>query len=224
VLAKMAATLDHLSHGRAELGIGAGWLEAEHRAFGFDFPEPPRRVDLVEEQLQIITGLWREDPFNHDGRAYHLRDAHFTPKPVQQPRPTVIVGGRTTSERLPKLAARFGDEYVVGQPLVDDCHAVRARLDRACEARGRDPSTLKLSAFVPFCVGSTEAEVQQRLETFRTTNAQYAGMMANMATWLMGTPDQVQSQLHNLEQAGIDRVMLAVNGDLHREMLPLLRA
>src|SRR5438270_237600 len=105
VLAKMAATLDHLSAGRAELGIGAGWLEPEHQAFGFDFPAPGRRVDLVEEQLQVINGLWSQDPFNHVGRAYQLQDAHFTPLPVQQPRPPIIVGGRSTSERLPRLAA-----------------------------------------------------------------------------------------------------------------------
>src|SRR5207248_5966366 len=87
VLAKMAATLDHLSDGRAELGIGAGWLELEHQAYGFDFPPPGRRVDLVEEQLQVIGGLWSQDPFSYSGRAYHLQDAHFTPRPVQQPRP-----------------------------------------------------------------------------------------------------------------------------------------
>src|SRR6266568_6778908 len=108
VLAKMAATLDHLSNGRAELGIGAGWLEREHRAFGFDFPPPARRVDLVEEQLQVITGLWSgAGPFSHQGEHYTLNETHFTPKPVQHPRPTIIVGGRRTSKRLPRLAARY---------------------------------------------------------------------------------------------------------------------
>src|SRR5919199_2134462 len=86
VLAKMAATLDHLSGGRAELGIGAGWLEPEHHAFGFDFPPPGRRVDLVEEQLQVISGLWSKNPFSHAGSIYQLRDALFTPPPVHQPR------------------------------------------------------------------------------------------------------------------------------------------
>ena len=128
----MAATLDHLSDGRAELGIGAGWLEPEHTAYGFDFPAPARRVDLLEEQLQVITGLWSQDPFSHTGAAYTLHDRHFTPKPVQQPRPTIIVGGRTTSERLPRLAARYADEYVIGQPTPDEARHVRALLDAAC--------------------------------------------------------------------------------------------
>jgi alkanesulfonate monooxygenase SsuD/methylene tetrahydromethanopterin reductase-like flavin-dependent oxidoreductase (luciferase family) len=225
VLAKMAATLDHLSDGRAELGIGAGWLEPEHQAYGFEFPPPARRVDLVEEQLQVITGLWREDPFSHDGRAYHVCQAHFTPKTVQQPRPPIIVGGRTTSERLPKLAARYADEFVIGQPSIDDCHTVRARLNRACEAAGRDPAAVKLSAFVPFCVAPTQREVEQVMQTYRTSNPQYARMMGSeFSTWLIGTPSDVQAQLQALSQAGIERVMVSVNCDLHREMLPLLVA
>src|ERR1700687_2665392 len=80
VLAKMAATLDHVSDGRAELGIGAGWHEHEHAAYGFDFPAAGRRVELVEEQLRVINGLWSQDPFSHSGKAYQLTDCYFTPK------------------------------------------------------------------------------------------------------------------------------------------------
>jgi alkanesulfonate monooxygenase SsuD/methylene tetrahydromethanopterin reductase-like flavin-dependent oxidoreductase (luciferase family) len=222
VLAKMAATLDHLSDGRVELGIGAGWLEAEHRAYGFDFGAPAERVDLVEEQLQIITGLWSQSPFTHHGRAYQLEDAQFTPLPVQRPRPTIIVGGRKTSQRLARLAARFADEYVIGQPTPGDCVAVRARLDAACQAYGRDPSSIRLSAFVPFCIAKTRAEVEQTMETYRATNPQYVGMMADTSTWLIGTPAEVRTQLETLAANHIDRVMVSVNCDLHREMLPLL--
>jgi alkanesulfonate monooxygenase SsuD/methylene tetrahydromethanopterin reductase-like flavin-dependent oxidoreductase (luciferase family) len=106
VLAKLAATLDHLSNGRAELGIGAGWLEAEHAAYGFDFPPGPRRVDLLEEQLIVINGLWTQDPFSHTGQHYQLKDAHFTPRPVQRPHPPILVGGIATATRLPRIAAR----------------------------------------------------------------------------------------------------------------------
>src|SRR3954471_14390123 len=90
--AKMAATRGQTTDGRAELGIGAGWFEGEHAAFGFPFPEAGRRVDLLEEQLQVITGLWSQDPFSFEGKHYQLHEAHFTPRPVQQPRPTLIVG------------------------------------------------------------------------------------------------------------------------------------
>jgi alkanesulfonate monooxygenase len=224
VLAKMAATLDHLSGGRAELGIGAGWLEPEHVAYGFDFPEPGRRVDLVEEQLQVIKGLWTHESFSHDGRAYHLRDAEFTPKLMQRPHPPIVLGGRLTSQRLPRLAARYADEFVITQATADDARAGRARLDQICEAVGRDPASLPMSVFVPLCVGSTEAEVQRLLQSYRDTNPQFTGMMSNLEPWIMGTPGQVQDRLQALDKAGVARLMIAVNDDVHREMLPLLTA
>jgi F420-dependent oxidoreductase-like protein len=222
VLAKMAATLDHLSDGRAELGIGAGWLEQEHTAYGLPFPAPARRADLLEEQLQVITGLWSQDPFSHAGTAYTLQDASFTPKPVQQPRPTVIVGGRTTSRRLPRLAARYADDFVIGQPTPDEARHVRALLDAACEANGRDPATVALSAFGPIAVGASAEEVDRHMQTYRATNPQYVRMMDSLSTWLMGTPSEVRAQLEALSTAGVARFMVSVNCDLHREMLPLL--
>jgi alkanesulfonate monooxygenase SsuD/methylene tetrahydromethanopterin reductase-like flavin-dependent oxidoreductase (luciferase family) len=222
VLAKMAATLDHLSDGRAELGIGAGWFEPEHVAYGFDFPPPARRVDLVEEQLQVISGLWTQDPFSHDGRAYHLRDAHFTPRPIQQPRPTIIVGGSSTAERLPKLAAKYADEYVINSPSVEQCRVARARLDRACEASGRDPSRVRLSAFLAFAVGATQAEVDRAFEFYERDNPQYARMFNTRENWIVGTPEHAQRKLTALAEAGVERLLLSVNCDLHRDMLPLL--
>ena len=222
VLAKMAASLDELSNGRAELGLGAGWLEVEHRTYGFDFPPAPRRVDLVEEQLQVITGLWSQHPFSHHGRAYHLADVWFTPQPVQQPRPTVIVGGSSRARRLPKLAARYADEYVINSPSLEQCRAARQALDTECERHGRDPVTLRLSAFVPICVGQTAADVQRALDAYLATNPQYIRMMANRANWIEGTPAQAVAQLQALEHAGIDRALISVNTRLHLEMLPLL--
>lgn len=224
VLAKMAATLDHVSGGRAELGIGAGWLEAEHRAFGFDFLEPARRVDLVEEQLAIINGLWSSDgaPFSYRGTHYTLQDAFFTPNPVQRPRPTIIVGGRTTSRRLPRLAARYADDYVVGQPSPDAARQTRALLDRACLALERDPQSLRLDAFVPLCIGTSRAEVDGILRNYRQDNPQYVRMMDDLSTWLIGTPDDVRAQIQALAEAGIDRLMLSVNTEIHRQMLPLI--
>jgi alkanesulfonate monooxygenase SsuD/methylene tetrahydromethanopterin reductase-like flavin-dependent oxidoreductase (luciferase family) len=222
LLAKMAATLDHLSDGRAELGLGAGWLEAEHQAYGFDFPPAPRRVDLLEEQLQVIGGLWSQDPFSHDGQAYHLRDCHFTPQPVQRPRPTLIVGGSSTAERLPRLAARYADEYVINSPSLEQCHMARQKLDRACEASGRDPSDVRLSAFVAMCVGEQPSDVERILETYQASNPQYTRMLSSRDNWIMGTPEQARAQLQGLAEAGIDRALVSVNADLHREMIALL--
>jgi F420-dependent oxidoreductase-like protein len=223
VLAKMAATLDHLSDGRAELGIGAGWFPVEHAAYGFDFPGPVERVDLVEEQLQVITGLWTADPFSHAGRHYRLEEAHFTPRPVQQPRPTIIVGGSSNAERLPRLAARYADEYVITLPSTDQCRAVRARLDQACERIGRDPASIRLSVFTPICIAETERKVRRHFETLRETNPQYVRMMNAETAWISGTPAIVRRQIKELEAIGVARLLLSVNCDLHVPMLPLLR-
>lgn len=222
VLAKMAATLDHTSNGRAELGIGAGWLVAEHQAYGIPFPEPGRRVDLVEEQLQVITGLWSQSPFTHNGANYQLEQAYFTPKPVQQPRTKIIVGGRTTSRRLLRLAARYGDEYVVGQPSPDEVRDVRARLDQACAANERDPKSVQLSIFTPICVADSASGVDRLMETYKQTNPQYVGMMGDLSRWLMGTPEQVHLRLQELESGGVARLLVPVNSQVHQEMLPLL--
>src|SRR5262245_42259246 len=132
VLAKLAASLDHLSDGRAELGLGAGWLEAEHDAYGFPFPSPQERVDLLEEQLQVIGGLWTNEVFSHAGPQYGLQGCTFTPSPVQEPHPPLIVGGRPASKRMPRLAALHAQEYVVSLPTPDECEAVAQLLDGRC--------------------------------------------------------------------------------------------
>ena len=179
-------------------------------------------MDLVEEQLQVITGLWSQDPFSHSGRTYQLTDCHFTPKPVQQPRPTIIVGGSSTADRLPKLAARYADEYVINSPSVDQCHAARAKLDQECQRIGRDPATLRLSAFLAICVGDTQSTVNRYLDAYRASNPQYVRMMERETNWIMGTPEQAKAQLAALSSAGIERALVSVNSDVHLEMLPLL--
>jgi alkanesulfonate monooxygenase SsuD/methylene tetrahydromethanopterin reductase-like flavin-dependent oxidoreductase (luciferase family) len=223
VLAKMAATLDHVSAGRAELGLGAGWLQAEHAAYGFAFPEPARRVDILEEQLQIVTGLLTsEGPFSHAGRHYTLEAAAFTPKPARKV--PIIVGGSSTATRLPKLAARYADEYVINSPSLDQCRAARHRLDAACAQVGRDPSTVKLSAFLAICLGNTQADLDRAMQAYEQSNPQYVRMLDSRPNWIFGTPSQASEQLQALADAGIDRALLSVNDDIHRDMLPLLHA
>jgi alkanesulfonate monooxygenase SsuD/methylene tetrahydromethanopterin reductase-like flavin-dependent oxidoreductase (luciferase family) len=221
VLAKMAATLDHVSDGRAELGLGAGWLAAEHAAYGFAFPEPARRVDLLEEQLQVITGLLHgEGPFSHAGRHFTLDNAAFTPKP--RSKIPIIVGGSSTASRLPKLAARYADEYVINSPSLDQCRAARDRLDAACTAAGRDPRSVRLSAFLAICVGQTQADLDDAMRVYERDNPQYVRMLDSRPNWIFGTPDQAREQLAQLATAGIDRALVSVNADVHREMLSLL--
>jgi F420-dependent oxidoreductase-like protein len=222
VLAKMAATLDHLSQGRAELGLGAGWLEAEHAAYGFPFPPGPRRVDLVREQLRVISGLWTQDPFSFHGEHYQLTDCRFTPRPVQRPHPPLIVGGQAGSKRLPRLAAGYASEYVLSFASPDECRAVRAGLDELCRTRGRDPRTLALGLFTALCLGESEAEVASRRRALLETNPQYARMEGSLPAWLVGAPAAVGARLRAYADAGVRRVFVAVNSDLHRAMVPLL--
>lgn len=209
VLAKLAATLDHVSCGRAELGLGAGWLEAEHAAYGFDFPPPARRVDLLEEQLEVITGMWTRDPFTHEGRHYHLRDCSFTPRPVQQPHPPLIVGGRPASRRLPRLASRYAQEYCVAVPTPAECEEVAGLIGATCG----------LSAFTYVCVAESDEEVQRALERL---SAGLRPEMRRADRWIVGMPEAAARQLDGLARAGVQRTFLAVWDETHRAMLPLI--
>ncbi len=218
VLAKLAASLDHVSAGRAELGIGAGWLPDEHKAYGFPFPPGPRRVDLLEEQLQIITGLWSQEPFSFSGAHYQLEECRFTPRPVQQRLP-IIVGGDAGATRLPRLAARYADEYVIGRGSVALCREVRERLDRDCERAERDPAAVSLALFAGLCVAETEEEVARLLARLMEGARPH---MQDTSTWILGTPEQAAERLRELSAAGVGRLMFSVDNELHREMVPLL--
>jgi alkanesulfonate monooxygenase SsuD/methylene tetrahydromethanopterin reductase-like flavin-dependent oxidoreductase (luciferase family) len=219
VLAKMAATLDHMTGGRAELGIGAGWLESEHAAYGFLFAEPAQRVDLMEEQLQVVTGLWSHDPFTFDGAHYHLKDCHFTPKPVQRPRLPILVGGRPTSVRLVRLAAQCAEEFVIALATPAQCRDVRERLDRACEKEGRDPASLGLAVFCGLCVAETEREAAELRERLLAESRPH---MRNTELWVMGTPEPAADQVRQFSAAGVGRLMYSVENDTHRAMVPVL--
>lgn len=221
VLAKMATSLDHLSDGRAELGIGAGWLAAEHSAHGFPFGSGPERVDLLEEQLQVITGLWGGGPFSHSGTHYQLADCHFTPQPVQRPRLPILVGGASSARRLPRLAARYGDEYVIGRGTPAICRETRDLLDRACATIGRDPAEVSLALFAGLCIGETEREAERALGRMMEGARPH---MQNTETWIYGSVEQAAERLRQLAAAGVRRVMVSVDNDLHRDMVTLLGA
>jgi F420-dependent oxidoreductase-like protein len=143
-LAVEVATVDAMSGGRVELGLGAGWFEDEHRAYGVPFPSTRERFDRLEEQLAIVTGLWTTpmgERFDFQGRHYQLSDSPALPKPVQRPRPPVIVGG-LGKRRTPALAARYADEFNVAFAPLGDFRTLVAAVTDACERTGRDPSSM----------------------------------------------------------------------------------
>ena len=143
VLAKMVVTADHVSGGRIELGLGAGWLEAEHRAYGFPFAPTRIRMDVLAEQLEVVHRSWKPGPFSFHGQHYRIEDLDALPKPVQQPHPPLIVGGSGGPRSL-GLAARWADEYNMPFASPERCREVRARLAEACEKEGREPLPLSV--------------------------------------------------------------------------------
>jgi F420-dependent oxidoreductase-like protein len=202
-LAIAVATVDQMSGGRVEMGIGAGWFEAEHRAYGIPFPEPKERFDRLEEQLAIITGLWAtEGGFSFEGEHYQISDSPGLPKPTQ-PKPPVLVGGKGP-RRTPALAAQYANEFNL--PFVDEAvtEAQFARVREACERRDRDPDELTWSNALTVCIGADEAEVERR--------AKAIGREADelRANGLAGTPDEVLDKIGRYAAVGSQRLYLQV--------------
>ena len=161
VLAKLAVTADHISGGRVELGIGAGWWEREHEAYGIELPPVGPRLDALEEQMELIRRHWEEGPFNYEGRYYRAQNLDAQPKPMQQPRLPLILGGKGGPRSL-RLAAALADEYNTVMSTAEEIADVRKRLDEACEAADRDPKTLPLSMMTGWLVGADEDELRDR--------------------------------------------------------------
>jgi F420-dependent oxidoreductase-like protein len=212
VLAKSFATLDHISGGRAELGLGAGWNEDEHAAYGIPFPALGARMEMLEEQLAIVHRQWTDDEVTFSGRHYALVGCPAQPKPLQRPRPPIIVGG-SAGPRSIALAVRFADEYNTLLASVDDCRERKARLVAACEAAGRDPVTLPMSLMVTCVVGEDRTELLRRVRRVRrvagAADEDPEGVLHERAErWLAGTPEDVVERLGQLEAAGVERVYL----------------
>jgi F420-dependent oxidoreductase-like protein len=200
VLAIQVAQVDAMSGGRVELGLGTGWFEQEHRAYGIPFPA--RRFGPFEEQLRIVEGLWSTpvgERFDFTGEHYRLEAAPALPKPVQE-RVPVIIGGAGV-KRTPELAARYATEFNIGFRPEDEIAASFARVRAACEAIGRDPETLKLSVALTTVAGPDEATLRRRAEASgRTLDEMRDG--AN----IVGGAGEIADKVGRLAALGADRV------------------
>ena len=225
VLAKMVVTVDHVSGGRVELGLGAGWHEPEHVAYGFPFPPPPDRLEMLEEQLEIVHRSWHAGPFDFDGRHYVVSGLDAVPKPVQQPHPNLLVGG-SGGRRSLAVAARWADEYNTVFVSPEKCRRRRQAAARAWEAAGRDPSSLVFSLMTGAVLGADEAEVRRRLHAAMVHRGQERPEEAFRAEvapdWVIGTVGEAVAQLRALEEAGVDRVMLQLQDPGDVAMVHLL--
>ena len=164
-LAKAVATVDEMSGGRAELGIGAGWYDPEHERFGIPYPTRVERFAMLEEQLRIVIGLWTEPSFSFAGVHYRLRDAICEPKPVQRPHPPIVVGGYG-KPGLVRLAATYADELNLDNVAAEACPEILARLDAACRSAGRDPETVKRSVMLAWDGSAASATPREQRDLF----------------------------------------------------------
>ncbi|NHC12481.1 LLM class F420-dependent oxidoreductase [Motilibacter deserti] len=217
-LAISVAQVDEMSGGRVELGLGSGWYEEEHTAYGLPFPSLKERFDRYEEQLAVITGLWRTpegETFSFDGDHYRLVDSPALPKPAQRPGPPVLIGG-AGKKRTPRLAAAYADEF--NMPFAN-LPEVREQFDRVRQAvadAGRDAGSMTYSVAQVLCVGRDEEEVRRRAAAIGREPAELR------ENGLAGTPDEVVAKLEGFAAAGAARAYLQVLdlGDLdHLELV-----
>ncbi|RKT69896.1 F420-dependent oxidoreductase-like protein [Saccharothrix variisporea] len=205
-LAIAVAQVDQMSGGRVEFGLGSGWFEDEHTAYGLRFPSLGERFEVFEEQLEIITGLWGTpvgEKFSFDGKHYTLTDSPALPKPAQD-RVPVVVGGKG-AKRTPALAARFATEFNLPFVGMDFAAEQFERVAAACREIGRDPATMTRSVALTACVGRDDAEVARRAEAI---GWDFEELKRNGLT---GTVEQVRERLGQWrEKTGISRVYLQV--------------
>jgi F420-dependent oxidoreductase-like protein len=208
VLARLAVTADHVSNGRVEVGMGSGWYEWEHEAYGFPFEDAAARFARLEEQVEIVCRSWTDDELHFTGRFFDLRGARPAPRPIQRPHPPLLLGG-SVRPRFARLAARFADEVNTTSATVDDCRDRRRRLDDACRELGRDPATLPLSLMTLTVVGTDREEVRDRLGRALGDSRDVDEALGRAHDrWLVGTVDEVAERLAAYEAAGVSRVML----------------
>jgi len=205
VLAIQVAGVDEMSGGRVELGLGSGWYEQEHTAYGIPFPSLKERYDRFSEQLAVVTGLWgtpEGQTFDFDGEHYTLADSPALPKPVQSPVP-IIIGG-AGKKRGAELTARYAAEFNVPFASTDDVAAAYGRVRQACESAGRDADDLTYSAALIVCCGKDEAEVNRRAAAIGREPDELR------VNGLTGTPGEVADAIARFREVGVERLYLQI--------------
>jgi alkanesulfonate monooxygenase SsuD/methylene tetrahydromethanopterin reductase-like flavin-dependent oxidoreductase (luciferase family) len=209
VLAKLAVTADHVSGGRVEVGIGAGWWDREHQLYGFDLPPVGPRMEALEEQMQIVRGQFAEGPFSFSGRHFSVSELDARPKPVQRPLPLIL--GAKGGPRSLRFGARYADEYNTVMSTAEEIADLRRRLDEACEKESRDPATLPLSMMTGWLVGADRPELLERagrLSEWKGGDGDGEAFISDLReSTILGTAEEAIRQLRQLETAGLTRIM-----------------
>jgi alkanesulfonate monooxygenase SsuD/methylene tetrahydromethanopterin reductase-like flavin-dependent oxidoreductase (luciferase family) len=220
---KLVTTVDEMSGGRIEVGVGAGWNDADHKQHGLAFPEMKDRADLMEDQLALLHGLWEEKPgWKFDGNQVHVRGGKLIPGPVQtegrpvgkngRRRPWILTGS-DGSPRGFRIAARYSDEFNLSSGSPDVVRRKTAELTAVCEAAGRDPKSLVRSAMVGTLLGRDRGEVSRRADALLAEFGENGKsgidwLEARRSRWIMGTPDEARAMVGRFADAGIERIML----------------
>ena len=219
---KLVTTVDQMSGGRIEVGVGAGWNDDDHEQLGLAFPPMSERADLMEDQLAILHGLWTEEPgWTFDGHHVRVRNGALRDGPVDvdgrprengRPRPRIITGGQGTPRGY-RLAARYADEFNLSSTSPEDSRRKQAELDEACRAIGRDPATLTRSAMAGTLIARDDAELERRgaalLEELGEDAASGRSWLnARRGRWIYGSPDDARGMVARFADAGIERIML----------------
>lgn len=218
-LAISVAQVDQMSGGRVEFGLGTGWFDGEHAAYGIPFPSRNERFERFEEQLEIITGLWATpegSTYSFAGNHYQLTDSPALPKPVQRPGPPVIIGGWGT-KRTPRLAARFADEFNAGFQPVEGTGAAIERVKAAC-AKVERTKEMVFSVAQAVCCGRDDAEVARRADAIGKSPDELR------ESGIAGTPSEVVDKIGRFAEVGCDRVYLQVLDTSDLDHIELLAA
>jgi F420-dependent oxidoreductase-like protein len=226
--AKLTATVDEMSGGRLEVGMGAGWNDDDHHPLGIPYPPLTGRYDMLEEALAIVHGLWTEpDGWSYEGRFWQVQEALFRPRPTSPGRrhPNLILGGEG-GPRLARLVATYADEFNRTSASPDNVSDAFARIRAACATAGRDPATVVCSAMVGVLVGETEAEFRDRLRQQMAiiggTDEADAWLAERRSRWIIGTPDQALERIEAFAARGVQRIMLQDFLPRDLEMVALL--
>src|SRR5579864_2631694 len=216
MLARHAAAVDELSGGRLVMGVGAGWHDREHQAFGIPYPRVGERIRRLEESVHVMRALWGEGPAKFAGRYYQLDGAVGWPKPVQRPHLPMIIGGR--KPRVLEVVAKHADEWnCAGARPPAEVRAITEALVAACRKAGRDPNTIRRSWMGAILIGETGAAIERRARTIqeylparRATPASQLPGLLRKEGWLVGSPAEIVGQMRELEAEGMERLMLQV--------------
>jgi F420-dependent oxidoreductase-like protein len=235
-LAKVITTVDEMSGGRIEVGLGAGWNDVEHRQLGLPFPEISVRGDMLEEELQVLLGLWGEaDGWSFAGDHVRIEEAQFHPKPVEvagrprgangSARPRILIGGGG-SPRSMRIAARYGDEFNLSSSSPEQAATKFDDLSAACTAIGRAPGSITRSVMAGVLVGRDRDELRRRqtdlLAAFGNVDAGEDWFHARAERWILGTPDEARTMVDRFAAAGAERIMLQDFVPRDLEMVDLL--